>query len=97
VTRYRLTRAAADDIEHIYVEGLVQFGFEQAEAYHLGLFGTFAFLAEYPAAARPREELPTPVRIHRYRSHLIVYEIVDGEVLVVRIRHGREDWLGQMD
>ena len=90
---YRLTRAAADDVENIYFDGLAQFGFEQAEAYYAGLLATLVFLADYPGAARLREELSVPARIHRYRSHLIIYEIVDGDVLVVRIRHGREDWL----
>ncbi len=92
---YRLTKAAADDVVAIFVDGFAQFGRAQAETYHDGLFATFEFLANYPRAARLREEMARPVRVHRYRSHLIIYRI-DGDdtVIILRIRHGREDWLG---
>ena len=38
--------------------------------------------------------LHPPVRVHRYQSHLIIYEIAEDDmVLILRVRHGREDWL----
>lgn len=91
---FRLTRAAADDLVRIYLEGLALFGPAQADRYHDGPAAAFAFLAEYPLAARLRDEIAPPVRVHRYQSHLIVYEVAEDDVvLILRVRHGREDWL----
>lgn len=90
---YRLTRAAADDLVAIFLEGLASFGPAQADSYHAGLEAVFEFLGEYPRAARQRDEIDPPVRGHPYKSHLVVYEIApDDTVLILRIRHGREDW-----
>jgi len=94
---YQLTQAASDDLVAIFLEGIEQFGAPQADAYHDGLAATFVFLAEYPRAAREREEISPPVRAYRYKSHLIVYEIQSDDcVLILRIRHGREDWVTEM-
>ena len=91
---FRLTRAAADDLSAIFLDGIEQFGLPQADAYHHGLSATFAFLAEYPHAARLREEISLPVRVHRYKAHLVIYDLGAGdEVIILRARHGREDWV----
>lgn len=92
--RFRLTRAAADDLTAIFLEGIEQFGLPQADAYHEGLSAIFAFLAGYPYAARLREEISPPVRVHRYKAHLVIYDLGDeDEVIFLRVRHGREDWV----
>jgi toxin ParE1/3/4 len=94
VAGFRLSRAAADDLVQIYLQGLTLFGAAQADRYHDGLGEAFAFLADYPLAARLRDEIAPPVRVHRYQSHLIVYELAeDDTVLILRVRHGREEWL----
>ncbi|QDX24800.1 type II toxin-antitoxin system RelE/ParE family toxin [Sphingomonas suaedae] len=90
---FRFTRAATDDLLAIYLEGLERFGLAQADRYNDGLKRTFAFLAETPRAARLREEIDPPVRAHPFKAHMIVYEEVDDGVLILRVRHGREDWI----
>lgn len=95
---YQLTRAASDDLVAIYLYGLERFGPAQADGYHDGLEATFNFLGEYPRAAREREEIRSPVRIYPYKAHLIVYELGPNDnVLILRVRHAREDWLSEMD
>ena len=95
---YRLTQAASDDLVDIYLHGLAEFGQAQADTYHDGLTATFDFLTEYPRAARVRDEITPPVRAHPHRSHLIVYELdAEGSVVILRVRHGREDWMAQPD
>ncbi|AKS43224.1 type II toxin-antitoxin system RelE/ParE family toxin [Wenzhouxiangella marina] len=90
---YRLTRKAADDVLNIYAFGAERFGPEQADAYHALLQRTFEFLAANPHAAWQRTELTPPVRIHPLQSHLVIYLIEDdGEILIIRVRHGHEDW-----
>ncbi|PBB64827.1 plasmid stabilization protein ParE [Mesorhizobium sp. WSM4312] len=38
-----------------------------------------------------------PMRIHPFKAHLVVYRIeADGHILIVRIRHGHEDWSGDV-
>ena len=90
---WQLTSAAADDLAQIFLQGFGLFGPDQANTYHRGLEGAFLFLANYPRAARRRDELQPPVRAYPYKRHLIVYEIAEDEtILILRIRHAREDW-----
>ena len=90
---FRLTRKAADDIVAIFQDGVGLFGVEQAEKYHLGMAQVFALLAENSEMAREREEITPPVRIHPYGAHLIVYLVEQNrDVLIVRVRHGHEEW-----
>lgn len=90
---YRLSKKAQSDILDIFVHGAHDFGFAQAEKYHAGLEDILDFLAEYPRAARERFEINPPVRIHPYKSHLIAYVIEGADILVIRVLHGREDWM----
>ena len=90
---YRLTAKAAQDIGKIYLNGVRQFGPRQADEYHALLERSFRFLARNPLAARERPEFSPPVRIHPVQSHIVIYRVeVDGDVLVIRVRHGHEDW-----
>ena len=90
---YRLTAKAAQDIGKIYLNGICQFGPRQADEYHALLENSFRFLARNPHAARERPEFSPPVRIHPVRSHIVIYRVENnGEVLIIRVRHGHEDW-----
>lgn len=89
---YSLSRKADEDVVGIYVEGVREFGADQAEAYHSGLTEILGFLAAFPRAARERSETRPPVRVHPYRSHIVIYVIEGDDILILRVRHGREDW-----
>lgn len=89
---YRATRKAEQDILEIYVRGVLDFGVVQAEQYYNGLIAAFELLADNPHIARDRLEFDPPVRIHRYRSHLIVYVLQERDILIVRVLHGRQGW-----
>lgn len=95
---YHLTQAAADEIQGIFSEGLALFGLAQADKYHDGLATAFEFLADFPRAARLREEIQPPVRAYRYKSHMILYDLnADDVVIILSVRHGREDWIPYAD
>ncbi len=65
---------------------------EQAERYFTGLNQTLALLCAHPEIARLRTEFTPPVRLHPYRSHLVIFT-ADEEVLeVIRVVHMRSDW-----
>ena len=91
---YRLSHRAVDDMLQIWSDGAILFGLEQAERYHQGLAAALQFLAENPRAARLRKEIAPPVRAHPFKVHLVVYEVDDrDDILILRVRHGREDWV----
>jgi toxin ParE1/3/4 len=78
----------------IFIEGLALFGLAQADKYHDGLTHVFEFLADFPRAARLRAEINPPVRAYRYQSHMILYDLDDDDIVIVlRVRHGHEDWI----
>ena len=92
---FRLSVEAEGDIISIAEQGVRLFGSAQARRYHDELFGVIDLIATNPRMARERLELSPPMRIHPFKAHLIVYRIEeDGDILVVRVRHGHEDWSG---
>lgn len=90
---YKFSRKAEEDLEVLTAHGIEQFGVAQAKRYYLGLIEALEFLSTYPQAAKARPELGRTTRGHPYRSHMIFYRPDDGDILIQRIRHGREDWL----
>lgn len=91
--RYTLGRKAEQDIIDIFLYGAAEFGIQQAERYHDLMDKTFRFLAQNPEAARERVEIMPPVRIHPFESHVVIYTVdANDDILIIRVRHGREDW-----
>jgi toxin ParE1/3/4 len=89
---YRLTHKAEEDLTEVFLSGIRDFGVIQAEAYLEELVQTFDLLADNPEIGRLREEFRPAVRIHPHGAHIVIYRDVDADVLIIRIRHGREDW-----
>lgn len=89
---YRTTRQADQEIIDIYLRGCREFGQRQAELYHDGLPRAFDLIATEPRIARERREFTPPVRLHPYKSHLIIYVLDDVGVLIVRVLRRRQEW-----
>lgn len=70
------------------------FGLVQADAYAESLRQVFELIAEYPRSAREREETNPVVRTFPHKAHVILYVADEQGVFVLRVRHAREDWLG---
>lgn len=90
---YRKTAKADQDIIGIYLEGVRLFGEAQAEAYFLQLETCFELLAAHPHMARLRTEFTPALRMHPLGAHVVVHLEEDEGVLIVRVLHGRQDWL----
>lgn len=90
--RYLISAEAAADIQHITQEGLQRFGAGKAAVYIDGLNRAFKLIAAFPLSSRDRSELSPPQRVCRYGAHLVFYTIREDAVLILRVRHGREDW-----
>ncbi|WP_375286767.1 type II toxin-antitoxin system RelE/ParE family toxin [Sphingomonas sp.] len=90
---YRLTRQARRDLTAIYALGSKRFGLAAADRYLDGLFSVAGLLANFPEAGRELRGISPPMRVHPYRSHIIIYRPEGTDVEIVRVRHARENWL----
>ena len=90
--RYRLSAEADEDMVTVYIQGHDRFGPFQADRYHDELEALFGRLADFPELGRLRQEYHPPVRIASHKAHVIVYEETPDGVLIIRVRHGHEDW-----
>lgn len=89
---YRLRGTAGRDIEAIYEQGCERFGKRVARLYIERLFEVFERLGEYPRSSPVRSMLDRDVRVQPFASHVILYETVADDVVILRVRHGSEDW-----
>lgn len=83
--------AARLDIIAIYRYGATQFGPSQALSYTSALNEMIGLLAHQPKLATLRHEFQTPVRIHPWRQHYIIYHTDDTDLMIVRILHRASD------
>ena len=78
-----------------FLEGVDRFGLAKAESYQKELGSIFELIADQPGMGR---RIPSSnsleVRAHPHARHVIIYEVADDDVTILRIRHGREDWIG---
>lgn len=88
----RYTSAADADLGAIYLVGFETYGARRAEAYVAGLRGAVQMIADFPLACRLRENVQPPIRVRSFRSHVIIYTVDEAGVLILRFRHGLEDW-----
>jgi toxin ParE1/3/4 len=94
---FRTTPDADADLIAIYEYGALEFGPAQAEWYLERLHDIFVFLAANPYAARERREVEPPVRVWSFQAHLIIYQLVDEDVLILRVLGMRQDWPRHLD
>lgn len=66
---------------------------QQADRYLALLTRAFERIAEDPTIARERTEFSPPVRIFACEAHVVIYVLQSDHVLIVRVRHKREDWM----
>lgn len=98
MARLTVSEEADRDLDTLYRLGVEMFGVAQADRYVDGLLDALDLIANFPGAARLRTGLEPPIRAYPYKSHLILYDMdATGDVLVIRIRHGHEDWSGQAE
>ena len=87
-----LSDPARADLVAIWRHTAENWGRVQARAHLSGIDGFLATLADFPDMGRERRDIHPPVRLHPYRSHLVIYR-ADGLVLdVLRVVHNRSDW-----
>ena len=89
---WRTAARADQQIEDLFEDGWRRFGEAQATEYLDGLYDLFDLIVSQPRMNRLRDEFDPPVRIHPYRSHVVAYVEEENGVLIVAIKHARQDW-----
>lgn len=93
---YDLSRAAARNLEDMFLHGLTHFGLEQAKRYRAEILAVLDIIADNPELGRLRSEIAPPVRVHPHRSHVLIYVLGQKRrPLILQIRDAREAWTVQ--
>jgi len=92
---WRTTPAADLDIERLAEQGSEAFGVARALRYLNELRDLFDLLAAHPYMARERAEIQPGLRVHGFRAHVVMYSVDSEDVLILRVMHAHQDWMGE--
>lgn len=89
-----LSAKADRDLAELIASGLERYGVAASDRYVARLREAFEMIDRFPRIARLRQEIDDATRGFPVGVHIIFYQVDDADdVLILRIRHGREDWL----
>ncbi len=88
---YKLSEAAAHDIEQLLIQSIQDFGPLQTEAYYHDLTHCLALLADNPEMVNNAEDIRSGYRRFHHESHVIFYTRQNDHILIIRILHKRMD------
>ncbi len=92
LTELRLTPVAVKDLTNIWIYTTDKWSLAQADRYIDALNDTFQTLLEMPEIAREWTEFDPKVRIHPSGQHVVVYQISQEALEVVRVLDGQQNW-----
>lgn len=75
-----------------YQSSLEQFGPRAAERYFTIMLNAAQFAADHPLASPERRESSIPLHVRYFGAHLLVYQTVEGGIVIQRIFHQSQDW-----
>ena len=91
-TSYRISRAAIEDLNKIWIYTLNKWSKEQADNYYDLIISEIAFIADNFLAGKSAGHTRKNYRITKIKSHLIFYRKVENDLVeIVRILHQRMD------
>jgi toxin ParE1/3/4 len=91
--KLKISKAASQDIENIYLYGFLTFGEGQADVYMCALSKRFELLCSNPEIGRLDARVNPAVRRFDFESHIIFYDAEDDHILVVRVLHKSMDFV----
>ena len=93
MTRRLVFRPAAEaDLFDIWDYTAERWSLMHAQTYASEMTQLLFLLCDQPEIAPLFGALKPPVRIHRFRSHLVIFTADDKTVEVIRVVHGRSNW-----
>jgi toxin ParE1/3/4 len=90
---YKLSAAAAKDIELLLDQSVVQFGIQRTQIYFESLEHCLELLGENPQLGSAADDIRESYRRFPHESHVIFYSVRQDEVFIVRILHKHMDAL----
>lgn len=87
-----LSPNARKDVSDALLYTQRQWGKPQRATYKALIDRTLREIIEFPESGRLRDDLGEGLRVRPAGSHVIYYRIADGEVIVSRILHGRQEY-----
>ncbi len=88
---YKLSEAAANDIEELLTRSMLDFGIKQTETYFQSLTQCLDLLGNNPEMGSAVDDIRAGYRCLLHESHVIFYTGSQQECLIVRILHKRMD------
>ena len=88
---YKLSGAAASDIEDLLARSMLDFGIEQTESYFQSLIQCLELLGDNPEMGSAVDDIRQGYRCFLHESHVIFYTSSKQDILIVRILHKRMD------
>lgn len=88
---YKLSEAAAGDIEEMLTRSMRDFGLARTETYFQSLTRCLELLEDNPEMGSSVDEIRPGYRYFLHESHAIFYTPREQDVLIVRILHKRMD------
>ncbi len=93
---FKLSEAAASDIEDILNHSITAFGLVQAEQYYTQLYQCLRLLADNPAMGVDASDIRQGYRRFAHQSHIVFYTTDTTGILVIRILHKHMDAVRHM-
>ena len=87
----KLSARAEEDLMEIWSYGARTWGLEQADRYQATIESSFLRLTEFPKIGERVSERRPEYRRWKAGSHRIIYRIMENDLLVLRVIHGRTD------
>ncbi len=81
--KYKLSQQADDDLLTIFLEGINEWGYKQAEKYANELHDCFNILANHPDMGTTRKDLNKIPQSFVKGSHVIIYRIVEKDLIEI--------------
>lgn len=78
---------AEEDLIDIWIYGYETWGADQADTYADSIENTLNALIRSPKKHRLRKNFRPPIRISPHVSHMIIYEIEENSITIIRVLH----------
>lgn len=88
-----LSRRASQDFDEIYQYGFSKFGEHQADKYAINLSSCLETISLNPEIGRFDTRVSPAIRRHEHLNHIICYDVIENEIIIVRILHKSMNFL----
>lgn len=88
---YILSEAAENDVQQLFADAEIRYGFHHAISYLEGLDSLIEHLVTHPEMGTQRPEIRDGLRGITYQHHIVLYRLLDKHIRIVRIVGGEMD------